>query len=180
MRINFNNNFLSFENLTLAKKNMRALQEDGYQKVGKINMINQDGKTVRGNVYIRDLGGRIDVVSTNNECAQIGHLGAGPNKHEMDNVLVCSIENYQNLHPKRPWEVKGKIYGYRGVGTRLYQALEEYLAKHHPEITRLHAYVTNSGSWDFHTKQGFVGYGDEYDTYAMHPKDNTMYKNLKR
>lgn len=179
MQVGFNTSFLNFSNLTLAKNNMRVLKEDGYQKVGKINMLDQDGATVKGNVYLRDKNGHIDVVSTNNECARIGYLGASSSCYEPDNILVCSIENYMNLHTAKPWEQKGKIKGYKGVGSRLYVALEDYLRENRPDIDELRVYVTNSGSWDFHTKQGFVGYGDEYDTYAIHPKDNTMYKKLK-
>ena len=180
MRIDFNSKFLNFESISSIKQNMQKLKNDGYQKAGKINMRDQDGKTVRGNVYVREDDRYISVITTDNECEKVGYLEACPDFKEYHSAYRCSINNYKNLHPDRPWEIKGELKGYSGVGTRLYQALEEHLKEHHPEITRLHAYITNAGSWMFHEKQGFVGHEDGYDIYSIHPIDNIMRKNLKK
>ena len=180
MRINFNNNFLNFESFSSIKKNMCALKKDGYRKAGKINMLDQDGAIVRGNMYLRDDGRRISVIATDNQAEKIGYVEASPDFDEYKGAYHCSIKNYKNVHPELPPQDGSKVKGYRGVGSRLYQVLEEHLKKHHPEVTRLHAYITNYGSWMFHEKQGFVGHEDGFDIFSIHPIDNLMRKNIKK
>ncbi len=164
-------------------------EQKGYTKINTIEMKNEYGETVVGNVYICVYDDAVNIISTDDKGNHIGDLSAHKvhNKYykfgKVPEAYICSVDNYatchqeNNLHGHSSMTKKSIEHKYTGVGKKLYEELEKYLKENCPEVKELWVYALNHGSWIFHSKIGFVGY-DEYDFYDPMGIGNQMYKKI--